>query len=101
MATSPLEPAPNESTAPASVQPHGEELESATTADRAGRLSRWNRPVSYRAQCWIAWAGLTAFGIRGVVSVRSGEGLDLERMAAVVLSLAWGIDLLRGRSAER
>jgi len=67
----------------------------------ARRSSVWHRPVSYRAQCWVAWVGLTAFGVRGVIAVRQGEAPDVERVVAVVLSVAWGIDLLRGRSAER
>ena len=67
----------------------------------ARRSSVWHRPVSYRAQCWVAWLGLTAFGLRGVIAVRQGEAPDVERVEAVVLSVAWGIDLLRGRSAER
>jgi hypothetical protein len=64
-------------------------------------LSVWHRPVSYRAQCWVAWAGLTAFGVRGLVALLRGEGTDVERIFAMGLSLAWRIDPLRGRSAER
>ncbi len=64
-------------------------------------LSIWHRPVSYRAQCWVAWAGLTAFGVRGLLALLRGEGTDVERVFAMGLSLAWGIDLLRDRSAER
>ncbi len=63
--------------------------------------SIWHRPVSYRAQCWVAWAGLTAFGVRGLLALLRGEGTDVERVYAMGLSLAWGIDLLRDRSAER
>ena len=63
-------------------------------------LSIWHRPVSYRAQCWVAWVGLTAFGARGLAAMSTGTPLDVERMIAVALSVVWGIDLLRGRSAE-
>lgn len=65
------------------------------------RQSVWHRPVSYRAQCWVAWAGLSAFGARGVAAMWAGAPPDIERMIAVSLSVVWGIDLLRGRSAER
>ncbi len=64
-------------------------------------LSIWLRPVSYRVQCWVAWAGLTAFGVRGLLAMRQGAAPDVERLTAAVLSVAWGIDLLRGRSTER
>jgi hypothetical protein len=33
--------------------------------------------------------------------MRAGDAPDLERIAALVLSVAWGIDLLRARSGER
>jgi hypothetical protein len=69
-------------------------------ATSAKVLSIWHRPVSYRAQCWVAWVGLTAFGARGVAAMSAGAPLDIERMIAVALSVVWGIDLLRGRSAE-
>lgn len=86
---------PTASPSPPNDQP------SAAMANPAAPLSVWHRPVSYRAQCWVAWIGLTAFGVRGVLAVRHGDALDVERVVAVVLSVAWGIDLLRGRSAER
>ena len=49
----------------------------------------------------MAWIGVTPFRVRGVVAVRHGEALDVERVVAVVLGVAWGVDLLRGRSAGR
>jgi hypothetical protein len=64
-------------------------------------LSVWHRPISYRVQCWIAWAGLTAFGVRGLLATLRGDGTDVERVSALGLSVAWGIDLLRDRSSER
>jgi len=67
----------------------------------AAPLSVWRRPISYYAQCWIAWAGLTAFGVRGLLATLDGDGTDVERVSALGLSVAWGIDLLRGRSGER
>jgi len=63
--------------------------------------SVWHRPVSYRAQCWVAWAGLTAFGVRGAIDMYSGVPPDAERVIAIGLSVAWGIDLVRARSSER
>ncbi|MBK9408460.1 MAG: hypothetical protein IPN47_10510 [Gemmatimonadetes bacterium] len=66
----------------------------------ARRSSVWHRPVSYRAQCWVAWLGLTAFGLRGVIAVRQGEAPDVERVVAVVLSVA-GIDLRGRRSSDK
>ena len=71
------------------------------SAATAAEPSIWHRPISYRVQCWVAWAGLTAFGVRGVLAIRNGAAPDVERLTAAVLSVAWGIDLLRGRSAER
>lgn len=76
-------------------------LRSAAPLRPAPPPSIWHRPVSYRVQCWVAWAGLTAFGIRGLLAMRNGAAPDVERLTAAVLSVAWGIDLLRGRSAER
>jgi hypothetical protein len=82
------------------MPPSRDEAPAASTVAAAARPSIWTRPISYRAQCWIAWAGLTAFGVRGVMAWRAGGDMDLERLTAAVLSVAWGSDLLRNRSTE-
>ncbi len=75
--------------------------EPSPSAARPAPQSIWHRPVSYRAQCWVAWIGLTAFGARGIAAMSAGAAPDIERLIAVALSVVWGIDLLRARSAER
>jgi hypothetical protein len=86
--------------APASARSPGAGIEP-TAPPSPPPLSVWHRPISYRTQCWIAWAGLTAFGVRGLLATLAGDGTDVERVSALGLSVAWGIDLLRGRSSER
>jgi len=59
--------------------------------------SYWTRPISYRTQCWIAWVGLAGFAGSGWFDWREVGALPPVKVTAAVLTLAWGIDLLRGR----
>lgn len=88
-------------TTPPTAPPTVDSGATSATASAPEPLSIWHRPVSYRAQCWVAWAGLTAFGARGIAAMSSGAAPDVERLIALALSVVWGIDLLRARSAER
>jgi len=55
------------------------------------------RPISYRAQCWIAWTGLTGFAATAWLDWRADAVLPPVKVTAMVLSVAWGIDLVRAR----
>lgn len=64
--------------------------------------SRWTRPLGFEAQCWIAWSGLTAFGLSGVAAWRAVGAYPALEAGALVLALCWAIDLVRtGRALRR
>jgi hypothetical protein len=69
---------------------------------RDAAASRWRQPLSFEVQCWIAWSGLFAFGLRGVLTYRELGAYPPLELGAVVLAICWAIDLVRtGRSLRR
>ena len=60
-----------------------------------GHASVFRRPLSFEVQCWIAWTGLLAFGLRGVLTYREVGAYPPLELGAVVLALCWAIDLVR------
>lgn len=71
------------------------------TPPRATVASVWRRPLSFEVQCWIAWSGLFAFGLRGMLVYREVGAYPPLELGAVVLALCWAIDLLRTGRALR
>lgn len=61
--------------------------------------SRWRQPLSFQVQCWIAWSGLTAFGLRGILTWREIGAYPPQELGALVLALCWAIDLVRTGAA--
>jgi len=60
-------------------------------------LKWYRRPLSFETQCWIAWTGLLAFGLRGVLVYRELGAYPPLELGAVVLAICWAIDLVRTR----
>ena len=54
-------------------------------------------PLSFEVQCWIAWTGLFAFGLRGILVYRELGAYPPLELGAVVLAICWAIDLVRTR----
>ncbi len=62
----------------------------------------WRRTFDFEAQCWIAWSGLLAFGLSGLLQWRAVGIYPALEGGAVVLALCWAIDLVRtGRALRR
>jgi hypothetical protein len=59
--------------------------------------SPWRQPLSFEVQCWIAWTGLLAFGLSGILVYRDVGAYPPLELGAVVLALCWAIDLIRTR----
>ena len=59
--------------------------------------SRLREPLSFEVQCWIAWTGLFAFGLRGILVYREIGAYPPLELGAVVLAICWAIDLVRTR----
>ncbi len=60
--------------------------------------AKWyRRPLSFEVQCWIAWTGLFAFGLSGVLVYREIGAYPPLELGAVVLAICWAIDLVRTR----
>jgi hypothetical protein len=57
----------------------------------------YKRPLSFEVQCWIAWTGLLAFGLRGILVYREVGAYPPLELGAVVLAGCWAIDLVRTR----
>lgn len=57
----------------------------------------WRKPLSFEVQCWIAWTGLFAFGLRGILVYREVGAYPPLELGAVVLAICWAIDLVRTR----
>jgi hypothetical protein len=63
---------------------------------------RFTTPLSFETQCWIAWTGLFAFGLRGILTFREVGAYPPLELGAVVLAICWAIDLVRtGRALRR
>lgn len=60
-----------------------------------GGASVFRQPLSFEVQCWIAWTGLLAFGLRGVLTYRELGAYPPLELGAVVLAVCWAIDLVR------
>lgn len=73
----------------------------ASSARGDAAISRWRRPLSFKVQCWIAWTGLFAFGLRGVLVYREVGAYPPLELGAVVLAICWAIDLVRTGRALR
>lgn len=58
---------------------------------------RWRTPLSFEAQCWIAWSGLALFGLSGIPVWRALGAYPPLELGALVLAGCWAIDLLRTR----
>lgn len=62
----------------------------------------WRRTFDFEAQCWIAWSGLLAFGLSGLLQWRTVGAYPALEGGAVVLAGCWAIDLVRtGRTLRR
>lgn len=76
---------------------------SASAPDRSApapqRLPWYREPLSFEVQCWIAWTGLFAFGLRGILVYREVGAYPPLELGAVVLAICWAIDLVRTRIA--
>jgi hypothetical protein len=64
-------------------------------------VNRWRQPLSFEVQCWIAWSGLFAFGLSGVLTWREVGAYPPLEAGAVVLAICWAIDLVRTGIALR
>jgi hypothetical protein len=63
--------------------------------------SVWRRPLSFEVQCWIAWSGLFAFGLSGLLTYRNLGAYPPLELGALVLAICWAIDLVRTGRAVR
>ncbi|MBA3854312.1 MAG: hypothetical protein C0503_07845 [Gemmatimonas sp.] len=73
-----------------------------TEAQRAATpRSRWRQPLSFEVQCWIAWSGLFAFGLSGILIYKEVGAYPPLELGAVVLAICWAIDLARTGRALR
>lgn len=63
--------------------------------------SKWRQPLSFEVQCWIAWSGLFAFGLSGILVFREVGAYPPLELGAVVLAICWAIDLIRTGRAMR
>lgn len=62
----------------------------------------WRRTFDFEAQCWIAWSGLLAFGLSGLLQWRAVGAYPALEGGAVALAACWAIDLVRtGRALRR
>lgn len=78
------------------------ETPSAAAGGQVRVPDRWRRPLGFEAQCWIAWSGLTLFGLSGVLTWRRAGAYPPLELSALVLALCWAIDLVRtGRRLRR
>ncbi len=66
-----------------------------------GRKTRWTTPLSFEVQCWIAWSGLLAFGLSGLLTYRAVGAYPPLELGALALAVCWAIDLVRTGVALR